>query len=147
MLRMCSQNTRGPELCFSQIKAFRQERPWSLLAASTKIVCLFHGNKALIVKVFKTDPKWGKRFTSLRKCFGFRAILYLFKIKVYCSTIEDLLIWLKCFQSYLHDSVITLASESLLRPKKQHFSKNFSKSHLGCSCSKPFNLKYLFKVH
>ena len=71
---------------------------------------------------------------------GFRAHIVSFQDKIlFCSKIEDLLTWLKCFQSYLHDSVIILASKSLLRPKKQDFKENFPKCHLEHSCLKPFN--------
>ena len=56
---------------------------------------------------------------------GFRAHIISFQDKIlFCSKIEDLLIWFKCFKSYLHDSVIILASESLFEAKNSKISVN-----------------------
>ena len=62
---------------------------------------------------------------------GFRAHIVTFQDNIlFCLKIEDIPIWLKSFQSYLHNSVIILASESLWRPKQQDFSENFPKKSL-----------------
>ena len=91
----------------------------------------------------------GKKIHIFEKVFwALGHPMYLFKIKFYlfCSKIEDLLIWLKTFKLYLHDPVIILASESLLRPKKQNFGENFPKVHENGKLGSSFRCSPLARV-